>query len=301
MYHPCIHYLPVLLKEVPIVYVTFHYILHYVLHCIFHCMLHYKLQELKEFFNARSLVDRLASVREFNLNEELNRSITRFLTDKPRVQSHGASTEVFISVLHSTVVIRECLSGLRDSDHSSLSDAKMQEIWLADIAVEQYAFILVSQLLSKIVDDNVGWGQLPLSDNRWTFGLIALLFTVRHVRFSAFHEDECRSIEHLYELLQTCWRDSDGWKTKGFTTIGCSLRESKLLLRSVLDRTVRLTESYTETVTEIFPSIVREVGRAAGVATHAVEVFADADVRANIVFQVNERMGKEWGLMKSEC
>lgn len=241
---------------------------------------------MKEFFNAQSLIDRLVSVRGFNLSDSLNNAINQFLTEKPRVQTHGATIENYLSALRSTVEIRECLLKLRTSEE--LSDAKSQEVWLSDIAVEQYAFTLVSQLVPRIAEENLGWGQLRMNDQRWAYGLETLRWTVRHVQYSAFHEEQCAAVEEMYELIYLlCWNSSEGYKSSGLESLGYSVHESRLLLKSVLERTLRLTESYTETVTELFPPTVREIGRAAGVATHAVEVFAEADVRANIVFQVS--------------
>lgn len=242
-------------------------------------------EELKEFFNARTLIDRLTTVRGFNLTDQLNRSINELLTEKPRLQTHGATIENFLSVLRSTVKIRESIAELEKSEE--FSPSKFQELWLSDIAVEQYAFTLVSQLISRIAEENLRWGELKLNDPRWVYGLKTLMYTVVHIRYSAFHKEECQAIESMYKLLiEMCWKETDGFQTKGFSTIS-SLNESKLILRSILDRTLRLTERYTETVTELFPPIVREIGRAAGIATHAVEVYAESDIRASIVFQLS--------------
>lgn len=224
-------------------------------------------------------------MRSFNLSERLNEAIDGFIAAKHNLEDDEPTTESYLSVLSMTVMVRQCLLG--EVESLKVVNYRLQEIWLSDIATEGYAFTLASQIIMRVAKEDLGWGKLKFGDRNWLYGLTTLIHLVRHVRYSAFQEKECQAIENMLELIvQHAWSGSDGFRTKGFASMGYSLGESKVLLKSILDRTLRLTESYMETVTELFPPVVRKVGRTLGVPPHAIAVFAEGDIRANIVFQV---------------
>jgi phosphoglucan,water dikinase len=60
------------------------------------------------------------------------------------------------------------------------------------------------------------------------------------------------------------------------------------LLRTLasLSRARRLAEGYADRINELFPPFVEEIGRALGVADHAIKVFSEGDIRAHLIFQL---------------
>jgi hypothetical protein len=57
-------------------------------------------------------------------------------------------------------------------------------------------------------------------------------------------------------------------------------------LKATLERLQRLTEAYSEELLELLPPVANALGAALGVAQHAITTFTEAEIRANVVFQV---------------
>ncbi len=58
-------------------------------------------------------------------------------------------------------------------------------------------------------------------------------------------------------------------------------------LKSSLERVRRLTESFTETLLDLFPTVAQRMGHALGVEEYVVNVFTESEVRASTVFQLS--------------
>lgn len=66
-------------------------------------------------------------------------------------------------------------------------------------------------------------------------------------------------------------------------------------LKATLERLQRLTEAYSEELLELLPPVANALGAALGVAQHAITTFTEAEIRANVVFQVRqEDEGQGW-------
>jgi hypothetical protein len=48
----------------------------------------------------------------------------------------------------------------------------------------------------------------------------------------------------------------------------------------------RFTESYLELLLKLLPPVAESLGKALGVAPYAIQTFTEAEIRANVVFQV---------------
>ena len=61
-----------------------------------------------------------------------------------------------------------------------------------------------------------------------------------------------------------------------------------LRLKATVNRARRLASSYSDTVLQVYryPGYVEKLGNAFGIPESAVKSYADADVRASVVFQV---------------
>ncbi|CEM11132.1 unnamed protein product [Vitrella brassicaformis CCMP3155] len=140
--------------------------------------------------------------------------------------------------------------------------AMLQQKRLAEIDLERAAFVLLSRIEQKANEEE-----------RWGDTLEALSWGVRHVQLNGMRRDECMAI---YKELTHQPRRS------------LQTREEQLLLKATLERTRRLAEAYCDLVLSIYPPRVQDLGRAFGAPHHAIQVFAEADIRANVTFQVSK-------------
>jgi hypothetical protein len=61
---------------------------------------------------------------------------------------------------------------------------------------------------------------------------------------------------------------------------------SNCRLKATLERMQRFSESYLELLLSLLPPVAESLGRALGVAPYAIQTFTEAEIRANVVFQV---------------
>ncbi|KAK9671379.1 hypothetical protein RND81_12G026300 [Saponaria officinalis] len=247
-------------------------------------------QELKDFFNAGSLVEQLDSIKE-SLNEKGLSALTSFLLLKKKLDDlEGPSdkeADNLLNVILSLSSLREVLmkgleSGLRND--ASDSAIAMRQMWrLCEIGLEDYSFVLLSRFLNTL--ENLG-GASWLADNAeslnvssWNQPLDALAVGIQQLGLSGWKSEECTAIAN--ELL--------AWKDKGLSE---GSEESKtvwaLRLKATLDRSRRLTEEYSDSVLDIFPQKVQMLGKALGVAENSVRTFTEAEIRAGVIFQVSK-------------
>jgi hypothetical protein len=76
-------------------------------------------------------------------------------------------------------------------------------------------------------------------------------------------------------VLQMLTIDNDA----AFVFRGCRLK-------ATLERMQRFTESYLELLLKLLPPVAESLGKALGVAPYAIQTFTEAEIRANVVFQV---------------
>lgn len=59
-------------------------------------------------------------------------------------------------------------------------------------------------------------------------------------------------------------------------------------LKATLERCLRLTEGYTDTLLDVLPERAEQLGRALGVQDWVVRTFTEGEVRASLVFQLSK-------------
>ncbi|HEX8947708.1 MAG TPA: PEP/pyruvate-binding domain-containing protein, partial [Dissulfurispiraceae bacterium] len=214
-------------------------------------------EELKEFFNARSLDERLKTLSN-EADDFGAASIGEFLEAKEKADTPERMSTAF-----------GLLTGLRRQFLGMLNRAngsKAQQLQLADTGLEDYSFVLLSRLNNHFdsLKDGMSWG----------LALPSLAQAIGNVRLSGFNAEECRAIES--ELKN--WSD----------TLIPGDREQLLRLKATLDRSSRLAEAYCNKVLLLFPERAEKLGRALDVAEHAIKVFSEADIRSHPVFQISK-------------
>jgi phosphoglucan,water dikinase len=215
-------------------------------------------EELKEFFNARSLDERLtALLPDADENEAgLTRSFLRQKTDT-------ALTGQFYALQTLTELRRNFLNAVEKNP-----GLETQEHLLADIGLEDFAFVLLSEMGNAFDAAKAGAA--------WEILLDTLRLTVANLALSGVEPEECRAIESELRAWRQPFDPSD--------------REQLLRVKATADRARRLAEDFSDRITALFPPRVEKLGRALGVAEPAIRVFCDAEIRAHLVFQLSKQV-----------
>lgn len=212
--------------------------------------------ELKEFFNARSLDERLNALRPAVCAREV-RLIRDFLAAKTKPTLAGQ-----ILAFDSLTGLRRCLI----SDAERAPGLEKQEFLLADIALEDFAFALLSEIVNAFDAD--------IHRAAWESLLTVLSQTIVNLELSRVEAAESAVV--VAELA--AWR-------AGFDAAD---REQLLRLKGTVGRARRLAESYSDQIMAWFPQRAWALGHALGVPRTAIEVFGDAEIRSHLVFQLSK-------------
>ena len=215
-------------------------------------------EELKEFFNARSLDERLTTLLpEADATEAA--LIRTFLRQKADATLPGQ----FAALQTLTELRRNFLNAVQKNP-----GLETQEFLLADIGLEDFAFVLLSEMGNAFdaVKSGAAWETL----------LDTLALTVANLALSGVVPEECRAIEAELRAWRQDFDSSD--------------REQLLRLKATADRARRLAEDFSDRITALFPPRVEKLGRALGVAEPAIRVFCDAEIRAHLVFQLSKQV-----------
>lgn len=252
--------------------------------------------ELKDFFNAGSLAEQLESIR-VSLDDQRVSALATFLECKTSLDNFQESNNVLenkgidllIKTMRSLNALREgIVKGLESGLRNDASDAAiaMRQKWrLCEIGLEDYSFVLLSRFVNAL--DAVG-GADWLTENAeskkvgsWNDPLSALILGIQQLGLSGWKPEECTAIGN--ELL--------AWQGKGLSEKEGS-EDGKtiwaLRLKATLDRSRRLTEDYSEALLQIFPKKVETLGKALGIPENSVRTYAEAEIRAGVIFQVSK-------------
>jgi phosphoglucan,water dikinase len=216
-------------------------------------------EELKEFFNARSLVEQLLSIaRKRTAPDET--LVSRFLE---RLEGVEEGLLPRLETLQLLTDLRHSLAAPIEQSPGS----ETQELRLADIGLESFAFVLLSRIINGFEELT-----LPRENRDWVSQLTVFDLAVENVALSGFNTMECRAI--VNEV--TAWRES----------FAPSDREQLLRLKATVERSRRLADEYSERVVTLFEGRAERLGRALGVAETAIRTFIEGDIRGHVVFQL---------------
>lgn len=222
-------------------------------------------EELKEFFNASSLDERLKEVaKEINPREAA--SIDDFLKIKEKIDT----PDHILAALRLLTELR-----INVCEQLELKEGpKAQQLQMADIGLEDFSFVLLGRLNNhfETLKDSIPWKS----------ALSSLGLAIENLRLSGFDSEECLAIES--ELRN--WSHELATQNREHHD-----REELLLLKSTLERCSRLAEDYCNKILSLFPEKAERLGRALGVAVHAIRVFSESDIRSHPVFQASNLAG----------
>ncbi|MBA0740513.1 hypothetical protein Gogos_013708 [Gossypium gossypioides] len=182
------------------------------------------------------------------------------------------------------VIVKGLESGLKN-DASDAAIAMRQKWRLCEIGLEDYTFFLLSRLHNT--HEAMG-GTNWLADNldtkkasSWNNPLRSLILGVHQLGLSGWKPGECAAIGS--EL--TAWQEKGLLDKEGSED---GKRIWALRLKATLDRTRRLTEEYSDALLQIFPKKVQMLGKALGIPENSVRTYAEAEIRAGVIFQVSK-------------
>jgi phosphoglucan,water dikinase len=213
-------------------------------------------EELKEFFNARSLDERLNALLPV-VGASQAGLIRSFLNDKA-----GTSGAEHLAAFKALTALRQSFPDAAGKNPT----LETQEVLMADIALEDFAFVLLSEIIN--------WFEAERAGLSWEPPLDTLLLTITNLELSCVDPDECRALGAELRLWRKHFDPSD--------------REQLLRLKATVDRARRLAEGYSDRILALFPRRVEQLGRALGVAEHAIQVFCEADIRGHVIFQLSK-------------
>jgi phosphoglucan,water dikinase len=208
-------------------------------------------EELKEFFNAASLEVQLRAI-ESRVSGADAGLIRDFLAEK---ENSARTVDGDLTALRRLTDLRRAFAARPSA----------QDLLLADIALENFAFVLLSRILNAVEPSG---DPLP-----WDLLFDAFSLTVTNVSLSGFSTTECRAIDEDLAAWRAPFAPSD--------------REQLLRLKATVDRGRRLAEAYSDRALSLFHERVAKLGSALGVAPHAIQTFVEGDIRGHVVFQLS--------------
>jgi phosphoglucan,water dikinase len=211
--------------------------------------------ELEEFFNAHPLQDRLQALVP-KLNATGAELVRAFLTHKT-----GTGTDEQWSALQSLTELRHRFA----TEMEEPACLETHELLLADIGLEDFAFVLVSQMLNSPV---------PRARAEWQPWLELLGLILTNLALSGIDPDEVKAIASELRV----WSQDPPFGE----------RDKLLRLKATIERARRLAEDYSDCILASFAERAEKLGRALGIPGHALRVFGEAEIRSHLVFQLSK-------------
>ena len=112
------------------------------------------------------------------------------------------------------------------------------------------------------------------SDGTWALPIGTLVIGLRHIGLSGYNPSECMAIE--------C--ELGSWQRFG----NFSDPDAALRLRATLQRLMRLTASYTQTLLDSLMSPAETLGGALGLEPERAKFVAESEIRSSVVFQLSK-------------
>jgi phosphoglucan,water dikinase len=277
-------------------------------------------EELKEFFNARSLDERLNALLP-EVGEREADLIRSFLSQK----AAASLPEQGRALTALTELRRHCLAAVEKRP-----GLERQEFLLADIGLEDFAFVLLSRMVNEFDRAGAQWKPGPMTEPfepsrasrfgvRWQAerdtalaraasgapGLPGAPKAPSPLRSAGALQGATSSTALLWERLleallltianlalssvqpEECaaiQSELGAWR-QGFCPED---REQLLRLKATAGRVLRLTEEHSQRIMALFPRRAEKLGRALGVSEPAIGVFCEAEVRGHLIFQLSK-------------
>lgn len=212
-------------------------------------------KELKEFFNAQSLDERLRALAP-SVDARQADLIGSFLREKA-----GTVLVEQLAALRTLTALRQ---GFADTE--SKAQQNNQERLLADIALEDFAFVLLSQIINAC--------ESATPERAWECRIETLLLALKNLVLTGVDPPEANALVAEFEAWGKVSASAE--------------RDELLRMKATLLRCRRLAEDFGARTIALFSARAEKLGHALGVAEHALRVFCESDIRAHVIFQVSK-------------
>ncbi len=229
--------------------------------------------ELKEFFNAQSLDLRLERLAESFPDSRIVKSIRTFLRRKSTSEDPGGSRNI-PALLKELTRLRATLS--READRRN--DSESQECRMAEIALEDYAFALLSEWINQFESN---------SEAEHMTALTALSLTLENLELDLILPRECRAIRAENDALRDC-TDQDN-------------PEFPMRLAANMQRGQRLFETFTDHSLGHFTDKAERLARALEIPKEELILFVEATVRRHLIFQYSKLVTSLLGSIRNDA
>jgi phosphoglucan,water dikinase len=238
-------------------------------------------RELKEFFNASSVADRIERIaNEQGAPQRASSSSKAFLDAKARVDALPSVDSVGDQVTLSSLI--ECLktihsarvdidAALRSGGELENAQAATRQQWrLAEVGMEDYAFVLLSRLLNTLgAETEPPRTDVSVSEVKLT--LEALALTSRTMALSTGGDQELDAVAAEAETL-----------ARNGLPAG---EEGGLRVQAIAERARRGAVDFCSLLESLFDGRANSLGNALGIDDGSVNVFTEGQIRASVVFQ----------------
>jgi phosphoglucan, water dikinase len=231
-------------------------------------------EQLKEFFNARSLDEQLhAMMRRQTVGKHPAKGRPSAHKKTQHLSTVGL-IERFLEAKHAQGDLKdrvetfERLTALRAHLHEKLERQEgvhAQRLRTAELGLEDFSFSLMSQIVNRF---QAGENEIP-----WPSAIRVLELAVRNMALSRFHVSECLAIGS----------ESAAWRQE----FDPENTEHLLRLKATLDRCRRLTHVYSAHILSLFIKKAHDLGMVLGLSAQAVDRYCEADIRSHLVFQLS--------------
>jgi len=235
--------------------------------------------ELLEFFNASGVDEQLNALISRNEPDSAGVELIRAFLQAKLAGNTGQGDKLItlmrLSSLREHFVdiigglgrpVADDIRNLRNS----LQPECLQRIRITDIRLEEYAFVILSELINQL---GSGGGPKRLDKDSWARAICALGLAVHNIGMAGVDPEEC-------DALYT--------EVKSFGALDPSVRSELLRLKASVDRSYRLADDFSQRVVTLFTDRAYRLGQLLDVDSHAVRVFCESNIRSHLVFQLSK-------------
>ena len=215
-------------------------------------------EELQEFFNAKPVEKFLESFISYE--DVLDSSPIKEFLDLKRVEK--SIPQQYIKLLDYLTSLRKNFINKSFND----TDPIAQKLKLAEIRLEEYAYVIVSEFINKFCSekDDLSLGLL----------IQTLQYVIINLNLSDVKPKECSAIES----------ELNAW----FKELELDNHDHLLRLKSTLDRCKRLANEFTNYLFDKFSDKINKLGMAVGLAKDFIDTFCESEIRNSLVFQFSK-------------
>lgn len=220
--------------------------------------------ELRAFFNAASTEERLNYLQENENTAPVAELAGRLLTAKrsktPALEQLDTLSELRLGIADLP------LMQIPEEQSDELPSEDTQKTRLADIDLENYAFLLLANV-AKVVEDQSS----PHDDKfDWSNALMGLTFALCNIALSSICPEEANATAN--ELAAAFSSEGD---------------LNMLRVKAAVDRASRFADTFSNFVSDTYGRRVSTIGKALKVKEHAIAVFAEGEIRSSLTFHAS--------------